>query len=333
MRVFWALIALLVLAAAALLALPRFGAGSRSGSGGPAAEPPAVATPPAPAPGPSTRRPTDDLPTAPSPRASPPAPAPEPATPPAAAAARSEPAAAASAQPEPGLPPGDLPEPLSEMVESTLGQPPPDADGSTPQTAPTAVPASPEPGSPGPPSESPVEPSPPAAATTPGAAPAPASAPAPARIINRDDGSMLVDDRFVIKGKGTRAEPYEITWDFLVSAEETYKPRLGQKRLPDRLSIVKDKYVRINGYVAFPIMAQEPDEMLAMLNQWDGCCIGVPPTPYDAIEVKLRKAAEKDDRFAVYGTVEGRLGVDPYLVKDWLIGLYTMDDAVLKAER
>ena len=39
-------------------------------------------------------------------------------------------------------------------------------------------------------------------------------------------------------------------------------------------------------------MAESADASLMMLNQWDGCCIGVPPTPYDAIEVKLKEAAK-----------------------------------------
>src|SRR5262249_39584664 len=83
---------------------------------------------------------------------------------------------------------------------------------------------------------------------------------------------------------------------------------------------------------AFPIMAQSQDEMLVMLNQWDGCCIGVPPTPYDAIEVKLKKAAKGDDRMRVSGSVKGLLRVDPYLIKDWLVSLYLMDDAELIKE-
>ena len=63
-----------------------------------------------------------------------------------------------------------------------------------------------------------------------------------------------------------------------------------------------------------------------MLNQWDGCCIGVPPTPYDAIEATLDKVAVGDARFAVTGAVTGKFGVKPYIVGDWLVGLYTMEN-------
>jgi hypothetical protein len=82
--------------------------------------------------------------------------------------------------------------------------------------------------------------------------------------------------------------------------------------------------------VAFPIMATEPTEMLAMLNQWDGCCIGIPPSPYDAIEVKLKEPASNEERLTTYGAVEGKLTVEPYLVRDWLVSLYTMDEATMQ---
>lgn len=158
---------------------------------------------------------------------------------------------------------------------------------------------------------------------------APAAGEVKAKLETQDDGSTLVDGRFALRGKGTRAEPYEVSWEMLVSAQETYQPRLGRKLIPDRLKMLDGKWVRIAGYVAFPIMAQSQDEMLMMLNQWDGCCIGVPPTPFDAIEVKLKAAAKGDDRLRASGTVTGILRVDPYLVKDWLVSLYLMDDAEL----
>lgn len=175
-----------------------------------------------------------------------------------------------------------------------------------------------------------VAPAPPAAAASAGT-PAPDAA-STARLAPRGDGTTLVDDRFILKGAGTREDPYLITWEMLVSAQETYQPRLGRKIIPDRLKMLDGKWIRIAGFIAFPLMAQSQDEMLMMLNQWDGCCIGVPPTPYDAIEVKLKSAARGDDRLRVSGSVTGILRVDPYLVKDWLVSLYLMDDAELKVD-
>jgi hypothetical protein len=153
------------------------------------------------------------------------------------------------------------------------------------------------------------------------------------KMVRKDDGSAVVDGRFTLKGEGTRDKPYEIAWEYLVSASEEYEPRKGKKTIPPRIALLDGKFVRISGYIAFPLYVEEPKELLSMLNQWDGCCIGVPPTPYDAIEVKLRDVASKDDRLATYGTVEGKLSVKPYLVGDWLVGLYLMDDATVKTKQ
>lgn len=146
---------------------------------------------------------------------------------------------------------------------------------------------------------------------------------------SKPDGTIVVEERFAIKGKGTQEDPFIVTWDQLAAASEVYDPRKGQKKIPDFVQMLDGQYVTVTGFVAFPIAVKEPKEMLAMLNQWDGCCIGVPPTPYDAIEVHLKDAATKDQRMATYGTVSGRLTVKPYLVGDWLVGLYVMDQAVV----
>jgi hypothetical protein len=176
---------------------------------------------------------------------------------------------------------------------------------------------------------------------SPDAAPAenlPAHAPAPAPVeaaharpaltlLRRDDGTLLVNDRWVIKGEGTSEKPYELTWEYLISAGETYDPRAGQNELPPHIAMLDGKHVRITGWIAFPLYVQSATELLVMLNQWDGCCIGVPPTPYDAVEVNLRAPAEGDLRQAAFGTVQGVMGVKPYVVGGWLVGLYIMDQA------
>jgi len=147
------------------------------------------------------------------------------------------------------------------------------------------------------------------------------------KIDKRPDGTMLVDDKFVVKGEGTKDKPYEVSWDMLLSAQETYEPRQGRKRLPERLTMLDGKFLKITGYVAYPMFVDQPRELLAMLNQWDGCCIGVPPTPYDAVEVQLAEPATKEQRAGIYGIVSGKFSVKPYLAGDWLVGLYLMENA------
>jgi len=142
----------------------------------------------------------------------------------------------------------------------------------------------------------------------------------------------VVDGKYTLKGKGTKEEPYKVTWDQLVSAQDDYVPKEGRKEIPARIAMLSGTWVEMTGYIAFPVMAESQDECLSMMNQWDGCCIGVPPTPYDAIEVHLKQSAEGKDRMASYGTVRGKFKVDPQLVGGWLIGLYVMDDATMKPQ-
>lgn len=200
-------------------------------------------------------------------------------------------------------------------------EPAPDAKGPTvTATSPSPAPAAPT---------STQTPSAPATSGTPPPATAPEALNTPEPSA---DGAKSAADRFPVVGEGTQEKPYVVTWAWLVSASETYKPKLGQKVLPDRVTMLDGKYVKITGYIAFPYMVQQATETLVMQNQWDGCCIGVPPTPFDAIEVTLRDPASPTTRLMQYGSVEGRLKVEPYLRGQWLISFYSMTDAALTPE-
>ena len=155
----------------------------------------------------------------------------------------------------------------------------------------------------------------------------------PGNILKQADGSILADNKYLITGAGTVENPYRVTWECLTSASQTYIPRLQQNNIPQRVAMLHDKWIRIEGYMAFPLMLQESSEILAMLNQWDGCCIGVPPTPYDAIEVKLSVPVKPGRRHTYnFGTVTGKFKVDPYLVENWLVGLYQLESASLQSD-
>lgn len=151
----------------------------------------------------------------------------------------------------------------------------------------------------------------------------------PTQVEHEDDGWTRLDGRFLVKGEGTPEDPMIVPWELLVSASETYRPRTGSKEMPRRVADLKGKHVKITGYVLFPLMMTETTELLLMRNQWDGCCIGVPPTPYDAVEVKLKAPADRRESFISYVSVEGVLDVDPYVNRDFLLGLFTMDKAEL----
>ena len=142
---------------------------------------------------------------------------------------------------------------------------------------------------------------------------------------------LYADGRYEIRGEGTKESPYRVSWECLASASETYVPRLNEHDMPQRVALLDGAWVQVEGYLAFPLMVSETKELLVMLNQWDGCCIGVPPTPYDAVEVKLHEPAKRSGAHATFnfGGIKGRLRVDPYLIENWLVGLYVLEDAAM----
>ena len=154
----------------------------------------------------------------------------------------------------------------------------------------------------------------------------------PGRLVKVDD-SIVADGQFRIQGAGTEADPYRVSWELLSSAADGYRPSLGERAMPQRIAALDGAWVELDGYVAFPLGGADTSELLVMLNQWDGCCIGIPPTPYDAIEVSLTDAVPPAERHAIsFGSLKGRLVVSPYLVENWLVGLYLMDDATVRFE-
>ncbi|MBI1302388.1 MAG: DUF3299 domain-containing protein [Phycisphaera sp.] len=241
----------------------------------------------------------------------------EPAT---ASVAPSAPATAPSPSPSPSpSTPARAPEP------STAG-----ATGSSPEAAPATAAA--PPAAKDEPSAEPPPPDPSVVASgssfTPEIPSIPDAEILPSTFIRLPDGSISVDDAWTIRGAGTAESPYEVSWEFLSSAQESYIPRLSENKIPARIAFLSGKRVRIAGYIAFPLVAQSAGECLLMLNQWDGCCIGIPPTPYDAVEVKLAKSISGWKRHSInFGAIEGTMQVEPYLVENWLVGLYLMTDA------
>lgn len=149
----------------------------------------------------------------------------------------------------------------------------------------------------------------------------------------QEDGSIRLSNGSVIRGRGTRERPFEVGWELLVSAERQYQPRNGMTRLPDWCSALHERYVRITGHLLSPLMMDDTDQILLMRDQWDGCCIGVPPSPYDAVEVQLLRPVSLVREQLNYGSITGVFEVDPYLVNNWLVGLYVISEARLEGAR
>ncbi|MDP1662488.1 MAG: hypothetical protein Q8L55_11305, partial [Phycisphaerales bacterium] len=135
-----------------------------------------------------------------------------------------------------------------------------------------------------------ARPVPPAAEGTPVELPTSEAWPAekitPAKAV-RIGNELVIDGRFRVKGAGTEKDPYVVPFELLMSAADIYDPRKGLTKMPQRVAFLHEKYVKLNGYIAFPISSTDPRQALVMFNQWDGCCIGVPPSTYDSIETNL----------------------------------------------
>lgn len=142
------------------------------------------------------------------------------------------------------------------------------------------------------------------------------------------DGSFkIIATDTIIPGTGTQANPYIVDWKTLRSIERGYNPKKGKNDLPDWLDVLDEMHVRIVGNTLVPVIATTTRELLVMQNPWDGCCVGIPPSPYDAIEVSLNHDVDFGASAVGYGTVEGVFILDPYVVDGWVLGIYIIEEA------
>ena len=152
---------------------------------------------------------------------------------------------------------------------------------------------------------------------------------APPTTLTRGSNNQIeVDGRYTILGSGTELDPYRVTWELLKSAYETMDLNGSRTTPPKRLEMLNGTYVQISGYLAPPLWGQETKELLVLLNRWDGCCIGLPPTPFDCIEAQLSAPMKLGAAHTIsYGTIRGKFIVEPFKAGTFLIGLYRLEEA------
>jgi len=141
-------------------------------------------------------------------------------------------------------------------------------------------------------------------------------------------GALVLNGRYTLPGNGTAEDPYLIDFPMLIALEEDYDGKTpGKREVPAWIRPLDGTFVRITGFIGFPYLSPTAEECLVLLNQWDGCCVGTPPTLYDAIEVQLAEPVNLENGAFNYGTLTGLFRTDPYLVNGWLIGLFVMEEA------
>jgi hypothetical protein len=158
---------------------------------------------------------------------------------------------------------------------------------------------------------------------------APSTTTSPARVERKPDGSLLLDGRFVVTGSGSEQDPFVVSWPLLSSASEAIDAPAGRLAAPPHIAFLAGQWVQISGFLAPPLWGEQTRELLVMKNRWDGCCIGLPPTPFDCIEATLTDPVKLGARHSIsFGTVRGRLVVEPFVAGSFLIGLYRLESAV-----
>ncbi|MFZ9914727.1 MAG: hypothetical protein ACO3IB_05240 [Phycisphaerales bacterium] len=156
----------------------------------------------------------------------------------------------------------------------------------------------------------------------------------PEDIVRRIDARTLeLDGRFRITGNGSAEDPYSIPWELLTSAMGIVSAESGALVAPPWVRLVDGTYVEISAYYSTPVRVRLATNVLLTLNRWDGCCIGLPPTAFDAIDAAMREPIDMKGLHLIrFGTFRGRLVVEPIAAGGYLLGLYRIEDATFVAK-
>lgn len=156
----------------------------------------------------------------------------------------------------------------------------------------------------------------------------------PTEVTRRIDARTLeLDGRFRVTGNGRADDPYRISWELLTSAGPFVDPGQGATTPPPWVRALDGSFVEISAYYSTAVRMTSTTHVLLTLNRWDGCCIGLPPTPFDAIDTTLGSPLEmKGLHLFRFATFRGRLVVEPVAAGSFLLGLYRLEDASMVAQ-
>lgn len=142
------------------------------------------------------------------------------------------------------------------------------------------------------------------------------------------DGTLRLDGRFIVPGSGSEQDPFVLSWPLLMSVSDTIDASAGRLVPPPHIAFLSGQWVQISAFLAPPLWGERTSELLVMKNRWDGCCIGLPPTPFDCVEATLATPVALGAKHSIsFGTVRGRLVVEPFTAGSFLIGLYRLEAA------
>jgi hypothetical protein len=156
----------------------------------------------------------------------------------------------------------------------------------------------------------------------------------PSEIVRRiDERTLELDGRYRVTGNGSANDPYVISWELLTSASEFIDLAQDARTPPPWVRLLDGTYVQISGYYSTAVRVSVAKNLLLTLNRWDGCCIGVPPTPFDAIDIDMRKPLPMGGLHLIrFGTFRGQLRVEPVEAATYLLGFYRLEDATFETK-
>ncbi len=156
----------------------------------------------------------------------------------------------------------------------------------------------------------------------------PVTAGTPVELIRRIDARTIeLAGKYQVTGNGTQADPYRVSWELLMSASTTIDASTGALTPPKWVALLDGMWIEISAYYSTVARKQFVDELLLTFNRWDGCCIGLPPTPFDSIEVKLHSPMPLTGlHLTRFGTFRGQLHVSPLAVGGFLLSFYQLTD-------
>ena len=143
-----------------------------------------------------------------------------------------------------------------------------------------------------------------------------------------DARTIELDGRYRVVGNGSIDDPYRISWELLTSAGPFIDPAQQALTPPPWVRALEGSYIEISAYYSTALRVATTKHVLLTLNRWDGCCIGLPPTPFDAIDANLAAPLDMNGKHLFrFGTFRGRLIVEPFSAGTYLLGLYRLEDA------
>jgi hypothetical protein len=145
-----------------------------------------------------------------------------------------------------------------------------------------------------------------------------------------DARTIRLDDRFDVFGRGTSDEPFRIAWPILEATMDSIDGRAGKLDVPAWIEPLNGAWIELSGYFAPVAQAEETDELLFTMNRWDGCCIGLPPTVFDSIALRLDRTISLTGQHLIrFGTVRGQLHIEPFAVGGMMLGLYRLEHGTI----